>query len=169
MDEFIHWPKPYLLLSATCDELLSWMIGIWMKNYLASYSNCNNVDISSPKKVYKEWEIMLSWHLVLVTKLELTTLNITFSGILRGCKNPNLSSFGEGEQQGQGAWGKIMSSHLMWEAKLTECHLLEKNRCNVSCLLLTWQWPVTLMKTCQSTFFFSNWTMEQYWGVHLMS
>ena len=30
-DEFIHWPKPYLLLSATCDEILSWMIEIWMK------------------------------------------------------------------------------------------------------------------------------------------
>jgi hypothetical protein len=26
MDEFIHRPKPYLLLSATCDEILSWMI-----------------------------------------------------------------------------------------------------------------------------------------------
>jgi hypothetical protein len=33
MDEFIHWPKPYLLLSATCDELLSWTIEIWMKNH----------------------------------------------------------------------------------------------------------------------------------------
>ena len=22
MDEFIHWPKPYLLLLATCDEIL---------------------------------------------------------------------------------------------------------------------------------------------------
>ena len=26
IDDFIHWPKPYLLLSATCDEILSWMI-----------------------------------------------------------------------------------------------------------------------------------------------
>ena len=26
MDEFICWPKPYLLLSATCFEILSWMI-----------------------------------------------------------------------------------------------------------------------------------------------
>ena len=31
MDEFIHWPKPYLLLSATSDEILSWMIEIHMK------------------------------------------------------------------------------------------------------------------------------------------
>jgi hypothetical protein len=34
VDEFIHWPKPYLLLSATCDELLSWMIEIWINNHL---------------------------------------------------------------------------------------------------------------------------------------
>ena len=32
MDEFIHWPKPYLLLSTTCDDILSWMIEIWMKS-----------------------------------------------------------------------------------------------------------------------------------------
>ena len=31
MDESIHWPQPYLLLSATCDEMLSWMIEIWIK------------------------------------------------------------------------------------------------------------------------------------------
>jgi hypothetical protein len=31
IDEFIYWPKPYLLLLATCDEMLSWMIEIWMK------------------------------------------------------------------------------------------------------------------------------------------
>jgi hypothetical protein len=28
MDEFIHWAKPELLLSTTCDEILSWMIEI---------------------------------------------------------------------------------------------------------------------------------------------
>ena len=43
MAEFIDWPKSYLLLSATCDEILSWMIEIWMKNYLVSDSSCNNV------------------------------------------------------------------------------------------------------------------------------
>ena len=26
MDEFIRWPKPYVLLSTTRDEILSWMI-----------------------------------------------------------------------------------------------------------------------------------------------
>ena len=41
MDEFIHSPKLYLLLLATCDEILSWMIEIWMKNHLVSDSNCN--------------------------------------------------------------------------------------------------------------------------------
>jgi hypothetical protein len=31
MDDFIHRPKPDLLLSPTCDEVLPWMIEIWMK------------------------------------------------------------------------------------------------------------------------------------------
>ena len=44
MDEFIHWLKPYLLLSATCDEMLSWVIEIGMKNHLVSDSNCNTVN-----------------------------------------------------------------------------------------------------------------------------
>ena len=29
MDGFIRWPKPYLLLSATSDETLSWIIEIY--------------------------------------------------------------------------------------------------------------------------------------------
>ena len=37
MDEFIHWSKPYLLLSTTCDEMLSWAIGIWMKSLRGFY------------------------------------------------------------------------------------------------------------------------------------
>ena len=28
MNEFIHWPKPYLFLSTTCDEISSRMIEI---------------------------------------------------------------------------------------------------------------------------------------------
>jgi hypothetical protein len=32
MDEFIRWPKH--LLSTTFDEILSWMIEIWMKSLL---------------------------------------------------------------------------------------------------------------------------------------
>jgi hypothetical protein len=31
MDELIHQPKPYLLLSTTSDEIVSWMIEIWME------------------------------------------------------------------------------------------------------------------------------------------
>ena len=42
--EFIHWPKPYLSLSATCDEILSWMIEMWMRDYLVSDSYCNIVN-----------------------------------------------------------------------------------------------------------------------------
>ena len=41
MDEFLHWPKPYLYLSTTCDELLVWMIEIWVENHLVSDGNCN--------------------------------------------------------------------------------------------------------------------------------
>ena len=43
MDEFIYWPKPHLLLPTTYDEILSWMIDIWMKNHFVSGSNCNTV------------------------------------------------------------------------------------------------------------------------------
>ena len=45
MDESIHWPKPYLLLSTICDEILSWMIKIWMKNCLVSDNNCITVNL----------------------------------------------------------------------------------------------------------------------------
>ena len=45
MDEFIHWSKPYLLLSTTCDEILSWMFEIWMTNHLVSDSNCNTINL----------------------------------------------------------------------------------------------------------------------------
>ena len=48
MDEFIHWPKPCLLLSTTCDEILPWMIEFWMKNHLVNDSNCNIVNLWTP-------------------------------------------------------------------------------------------------------------------------
>ena len=51
IDEFIRWPKPYFLLSATYDEILSWMTEIWMKNHLVSASICNTVNVSSPPKL----------------------------------------------------------------------------------------------------------------------
>ena len=51
MDEFIHWQKPNLLLRATCDELLSWMIENWMKNHLVKDSDCNNVNLQSPETI----------------------------------------------------------------------------------------------------------------------
>ena len=51
MDEFIHWPKPYLPLSVTCDERLLRMIEIWMKNHLASDSLCNTVNLKSPNNI----------------------------------------------------------------------------------------------------------------------
>ena len=45
MDEFNHWPKPCLLLSATCDEILSCVIEIWMRNHLVSDNNYDIVDL----------------------------------------------------------------------------------------------------------------------------
>jgi hypothetical protein len=51
MDEFIHWPKAYLLLSATFDEIFSWMIENWMKNHVVRDSNCNTVNLYSPQKL----------------------------------------------------------------------------------------------------------------------
>ena len=48
MDEFIHGPKPYLLLATTCDEILSWTIEIWTNYHLVSDSNCNIVNLESP-------------------------------------------------------------------------------------------------------------------------
>ena len=50
MEEFIHWPKPYLFLSTTCEGILPWMIEIWMENLLAIDSNCNIVNLQSPEK-----------------------------------------------------------------------------------------------------------------------
>jgi hypothetical protein len=48
----IHWLKPQLLLSATCDRILSWMIEVWMKHHLASDSNCNTTQFyNHPKKL----------------------------------------------------------------------------------------------------------------------
>ena len=49
MNAFIQWPKPYLLLSAACVEILSWMIEIWMKNHLVSDSNYNIVNLRYPE------------------------------------------------------------------------------------------------------------------------
>ena len=51
VDEFIHWPKPYLLLSITCNEILSWMIEIWMKKHLVSDSSCNIVNLVMTQKL----------------------------------------------------------------------------------------------------------------------
>ena len=51
-DEFIHWPKSRLLLSTTCDEILSWMDEIWMKNHLASDNTSQHCNfIISPKEL----------------------------------------------------------------------------------------------------------------------
>ena len=49
MDEFIHWPKPYRLLSATCDAILSLMIEKGVENHLISGNNS-----IIPQKICKE-------------------------------------------------------------------------------------------------------------------
>ena len=40
--EFINWPKPYILLSTTCDEST---IEIWMKKHLKSDSIYNTINL----------------------------------------------------------------------------------------------------------------------------
>jgi hypothetical protein len=45
MGKFIYWPKPYLLLLATCDELVSWLFEIWMSYHLVSDSNRNTINL----------------------------------------------------------------------------------------------------------------------------
>ena len=36
MDEFIHWLKPYFLLSTNFDEIVSYIIKICMKDHMVS-------------------------------------------------------------------------------------------------------------------------------------
>ena len=47
MDELIRWPKtlPSHVVASTRDEMLTWMIEIWMEIYLASDSDCNIVTL----------------------------------------------------------------------------------------------------------------------------
>jgi hypothetical protein len=90
MDEFIHGPKPYLLLSATCDETLSWVIEIGLENDWVSDNNCNTGILVSPKKFTSNdklcWvNVWCLWHYTAVydqdwaRQFELVTLNIIFS------------------------------------------------------------------------------------------
>ena len=52
IDEFIHCPQPCLFSSTTCDELLLWMIEIWIKIDPVCDSNCKNCNsIIFPKKL----------------------------------------------------------------------------------------------------------------------
>ena len=53
MDESFHRLKTYLLLSTICDEILSWMIGFWMKDHLVSDNLCNIVNLYPPKKLQR--------------------------------------------------------------------------------------------------------------------
>jgi hypothetical protein len=49
MDEFIHGPKLYLLLSMTSNEILSWTLEIWTNYHLVSDNFCNTVNLESSK------------------------------------------------------------------------------------------------------------------------
>ena len=52
---------------------LLWTIENWMKNHLVSDSSCNIVKSIVLNSFYKEWQIMLGSHLVLVTLHEWVT------------------------------------------------------------------------------------------------
>ena len=45
MDDFIHWSKPYLLLSKTCDEILPWIIKNWMQIHMVTDNKCHIVNL----------------------------------------------------------------------------------------------------------------------------
>ena len=48
-DEWVHsLDKPFLLFSATSDEVLSWMIETWVIYHLVSDSNCNTINLQYP-------------------------------------------------------------------------------------------------------------------------
>ena len=57
------------------------MIEIWMKNHLVCDSNCNIVNSNWSILFYKEWQIMLGLHLVLVTT--------TWAGLQLGMQKTN--------------------------------------------------------------------------------
>ena len=67
MNEFIHWPKPCLVLLATRDGILSGMIDFWMQNHLVSDNDHNIVNLRSLNYFYKERQKMFGDHLVFVT------------------------------------------------------------------------------------------------------
>ena len=59
-------PTYFPFIQMPTIETLSWIIKIWM-NYLFNDSNCNTVKMICPIFFYKEWQIMLGQHLVLVS------------------------------------------------------------------------------------------------------
>ena len=88
MDEFFHWPKPYLLLSTTSDEILLWMISNWMKNYMLSDSKCSTVTYYAPKNLQgMTHNVGLTFSVgdttlrfaINIEQLEFVTLNILLS------------------------------------------------------------------------------------------
>ena len=101
MDESIHCPKPYRLLSPTWDEILSWVVETWMKNHLVS----DGIVIYNTYFIlfYKEWlnnvgltfsvDDTISWLTISfepTKRLELVTLNIILSVVTN--KRLNLRS-----------------------------------------------------------------------------
>ena len=52
------------------------MVEIWMKFHLVSDVYCNIVDLYCPIFIYKEWQITLGLHLVLVTQHMQITISI---------------------------------------------------------------------------------------------
>ena len=56
MGEFIR--EFILFLIAACDEILSWMIEIWMEIHLVS-NNLQHSKSIIPQKIHKEWQIVL--------------------------------------------------------------------------------------------------------------
>ena len=67
--------NPNLLRSATRDEIVSWVIEIWLKNHLVSDSNCNTVKLCMI--LQKIWQGMTNNVVGLTFSVGDTTLRFT--------------------------------------------------------------------------------------------
>ena len=80
-DGWVHsLAQPCLLLSPTCDEILSWMLEIWMKNHLVS------------DYIIVTIMPLLTWLYQIITKVFPKKLDTTPSVIVEASAYPNLTT-----------------------------------------------------------------------------
>jgi hypothetical protein len=70
MDEFIQWPKPYLLLWETCDKTLSWMLETLDEKSPNEWQKLQHCKSITPKFIYNGWQIILGWDYISSTLID---------------------------------------------------------------------------------------------------